>query len=104
MMTFLLVMVYVAFISLGLPDSVLGAAWPTMQVDLSLGLAAAGPVQMICSAGTVISSLMSGRVIGRFGTGRVMLVSVLMTALALLGVFVCRSVGSGRRRSGFRPE
>lgn len=85
MMTFLLVMVYVAFISLGLPDSVLGAAWPIMQTDLNLGLAAAGPVQMVISAGTVISSLMSGRVLNRFGTGRVMLVSVLMTALALLG-------------------
>lgn len=85
MMTFLLVMVYVAFISLGLPDSVLGAAWPTIQVDLNLGLAAAGPIQMICSAGTVVSSLMSGKVLNRFGTGRVMLVSVLMTALALLG-------------------
>lgn len=85
MMTFLLVMVYVAFISLGLPDSVLGAAWPIMQIDLNMGLAAAGPIQMVVSAGTVVSSLMSGKIINRFGTGRVMLVSVLMTALALLG-------------------
>lgn len=88
MMTFLLVMVYVAFISLGLPDSVLGAAWPSMQVELNLGLSAAGPVQMLVSAGTVVSSLLSGKVINRFGTGRVMLVSVLMTALALLGFSV----------------
>ena len=85
MMTFLLVMVYVAFISLGLPDSVLGAAWPTMQFDLGVGLSAAGPIQTIAYAGTVCSALMSGKVIKRFGTGRVMLVSVLMTALALLG-------------------
>ena len=88
MMTFLLVMVYVAFISLGLPDSVLGAAWPIMQVDLNMGLAAAGPVQMVVSAGTVISSLLSGKILNRFGTGRVMLVSVLMTAVALLGFSV----------------
>ena len=91
MMTFLLVMVYVAFISLGLPDSVLGAAWPIMRIDLNMGLSAAGPVQMVVSAGTVVSSLMSGRVIGRFGTGRVMLVSVLMTALALLGFSIVPS-------------
>ena len=88
MMTFLLVMVYVAFISLGLPDSVLGAAWSIMQVDLNMGLAAAGPVQMVVSAGTVISSLLSGKILNRFGTGRVMLVSVLMTAVALLGFSV----------------
>ena len=84
-MTFLLIMIYLAFISLGLPDSLLGAAWPSMRLTLNASLSAAGPLSMIVSCGTIVSSLFSGRVIGKFGTGRVTFVSVMMTAVALMG-------------------
>lgn len=85
MTTLLLVIIYIAFISLGLPDSMLGAAWPVMQAELGLPLAGAGLVSMIVSGCTIISSLFSGFLIRRLGTGKLMLISVLMTALALLG-------------------
>ena len=85
MTTLLLIIIYVAFISLGLPDSMLGAAWPVMQGELGLPLAGAGLVSMIVSGSTIISSLFSGILIRRLGTGKLTLISVLMTALALLG-------------------
>ena len=85
MTTLLLLIIYVAFISLGLPDAMLGAAWPVMQSELNLPLAGAGLISMIISAGTIFSSLFSGMLIRRLGTGRLTLVSVLTTALALLG-------------------
>ena len=85
MTTLLLIIIYIAFISLGLPDSMLGAAWPVMQGELGLPLAGAGLVSMIVSGSTIISSLFSGILIRRFGTGKLTLISVLMTALALLG-------------------
>ncbi len=85
MITLLLIIIYVAFISLGLPDSMLGAAWPVMQGELGLPLAGAGLVSMIVSGSTIISSLFSGALIRRLGTGKLTLFSVLMTALALLG-------------------
>lgn len=81
----LLVVIYLAFISLGLPDPMLGAAWPTMGADLGARLSAAGAVSMIISAGTIVSSLASNWLIHRLGVGRVMLASVGATALALLG-------------------
>jgi len=85
MTTLLLIIIYIAFISLGLPDSMLGAAWPVMQGQLGLPLAGAGLVSMIVSGSTIISSLFSGVLIRRLGTGKLTLISVLMTALALLG-------------------
>lgn len=91
-MTALLVIIYVAFISLGLPDSLLGAAWPVMRADLSAPLAAAGILSMIVSFGTIVSSLMSNRLVRRFGTGRITVVSVLMTAAALLGFSLAPSL------------
>lgn len=81
----LLAIIYIAFISLGLPDSLLGAAWPTMRVELGAALPMAGAVSMVCSAGTIVSSLCSARVVRRFGTGRVTAFSTAMTAVALLG-------------------
>jgi fucose permease len=85
-LTFLLVIIYLSFISLGLPDALLGSAWPTMYESLGAGLAGAGLIAMIVSGGTIISSLMSDRVIRRLGTGLVNFISVAMTAAALLGV------------------
>lgn len=81
----LLLVIYLSFISLGLPDTLLGAAWPVMRADLGAGLDAAGAVSLVISLGTVISSLLSGRLLRRFGTGPVAFFSVLLTAGALLG-------------------
>lgn len=81
----LLLVIYLAFISLGLPDSLLGAAWPAMFEDLNVPVDYAGFISMIVAAGTVVSSLLSGKVIHRFGVPTVTTFSVLMTALALMG-------------------
>jgi fucose permease len=89
----LLVIIYLAFISLGLPDSLLGAAWPVMQSDFGAPLETAGLLFMTIAGGTIISSLVSGKVLKRFGTGKVTFVSVLMTAGALLGYYFAPSVG-----------
>lgn len=81
----LLPIIYLAFISLGLPDSAIGSAWPTMAPSLGAGISWVGVVTMIISAGTIVSSLMSARVVERFGTGRVTVASVALTAAALVG-------------------
>lgn len=92
MTTFLLLIIYLAFISLGLPDSILGAAWPAMRPDFGAPLETAGYLFMTIAGGTIISSLVSGKVLKRFGTGKVTFVSVLMTAGALLGFHFAPSV------------
>jgi fucose permease len=92
MTTILLIIIYLAFISLGLPDSLLGAAWPAMQPDLGAPLETAGFLFMTIAGGTIISSLVSGKLLKRFGTGKVTFVSVLMTAGALLGFHFAPSV------------
>ncbi|WP_102050610.1 MFS transporter [Pygmaiobacter massiliensis] len=84
-MTILLVLIYLAFIGLGLPDSLLGAAWPQLRIDIGAPLSGAGMVSMIVTAGTIVSSLVSARVIRRFGTGKVTAISTALTAAALLG-------------------
>ncbi len=83
---FFLGIIYLAFISLGLPDSMLGAAWPAMRAAWGSPLGQAGSISLVVAGGTVVSSLLSSRVIRRFGTGRVTAFSVLMTACALLGI------------------
>ena len=85
MTTLLLVIIYIAFISLGLPDALLGAAWPVIQPEMQVPYGSAGIVQMIISGGTILSSLFSSRLIRGVGTGRITAVSVVMTAVALLG-------------------
>ena len=91
MVNLLLSVIYMAFISLGLPDSLLGAAWPTMYGELSVPVSYAGGISMIISLGTIFSSLQSDRLTRRFGTGRVTAFSVLMTAAALFGFSLSRS-------------
>ena len=81
----LLLVIYLAFISLGLPDAVLGSAWPVMQPRFAVSYASAGWVSMLISAGTILSSIFATRLLGRFGVGRVTLASVALTALALFG-------------------
>lgn len=85
MFQLLLIIIYLAFISLGLPDALLGSAWPTMYPEFGVPVSYAGILSMIIAAGTVISSLMSDRLTRKFGTGKVTAFSVLMTAAALLG-------------------
>lgn len=88
MVNLLLAVIYVAFISLGLPDAVLGAAWPTMSVDLGAPISWAGGISMTISAGTIVSALLSDRMTLHFGAGKVTVVSVALTALALFGFSV----------------
>ena len=85
MFSLLLALIYVSFISLGLPDSLLGSAWPQMQESLGVSLSLGGVISFLITASTILSSLMSHRGIQRFGTGGVTMCSVAMTALALLG-------------------
>ncbi len=88
MATALLLVIYLSYVSLGLPDTLLGAAWPVMRADLGVGLSAAGALSLTVSLCTVLSSLCSGWLLRRLGTGRVAFFSVLLTALALMG-FSC---------------
>ncbi len=85
MTAFLLMIIYLAFISLGLPDSLLGSGWPVMQQAFAVPISYAGIVTMIVSAGTVCSSLLSDRLTRRLGAHTVTAASVLMTAAALFG-------------------
>ena len=91
MFSLLLALIYVSFISLGLPDSLLGSAWPQMQESLGVSLSLGGVISFLITASTILSSLMSHRVIQRFGTGGVTMCSVAMTALALLGFSLSNS-------------
>lgn len=88
MATVLLLVIYLAFIGLGLPDSLLGSAWPVIHGELGVPVGLAGLTSVVTTVGTVYSSLLSERAIRRFGTGRVAAFSVLLTALALFGVSV----------------
>lgn len=85
MFSLLLALIYVSFISLGLPDSLLGSAWPQMQESLGVSLSLGGVISFLITASTILSSLMSHRAIQRFGTGGVTMCSVAMTAIALFG-------------------
>ncbi|MBE6831639.1 MAG: MFS transporter, partial [Ruminococcaceae bacterium] len=86
-----LALIYLAFISLGLPDAVLGSSWPIMNVEFRVPVGNAGFVSIMISACTILSSLFSHRLIRRFGTGKVTVVSVALTAVALLGFSVSPS-------------
>ena len=85
----LLPVIYLAFVALGLPDSALGSAWPSMYGELGAGVSWAGAISAIVCAGTILSSVMSVRVVERLGTGRTCALSVGTTAVALLGYSCC---------------
>ena len=87
----LLAIIYLSFISLGLPDSLLGSAWPTMYQQFDVPVSYAGIISMIIALGTIISSLQSDRMTRRFGTAKVTAVSVATTAVALLGFSISNS-------------
>ena len=84
-MFFLLIVIYVAFVALGLPDTILGAAWPLMRLDLAAPLSAAGILSIIVSIGTIIASLITPRLIRFFGTGKLVAYSIALTAFASVG-------------------
>ena len=88
MVGLLLAIIYISFVSLGLPDALLGAGWPLMQVDLNVPLSYAGVISLIISVGTVISSLLSDRLSKWLGAGKVTAISTGMTALAIFGFSV----------------
>lgn len=88
MVHLLLALIYISFISLGLPDGLLGAAWPSMYPELDVPISYAGIISMIICVGTIISSLASHRLTGKLGPGKVTAISVAMTAVALFG-FSC---------------
>jgi len=90
MVHLLLAVIYLSFISLGLPDGLLGAAWPTMYLELGVRVDFAGIIAMIIALGTIVSSLLSDRVTYALGAGKVTAVSVAMTAAALFGFSVSR--------------
>lgn len=85
MVHLLLLLIYLSFISLGLPDGLLGAGWPSMYVQFGVPVSYAGAVSVIIAMGTVISSLLSDRITRKLGAGRVTAISVAITAVALLG-------------------
>ena len=84
-MSLLLPIIYLAFISLGLPDSLFGSAWPAMHADLGVAVASGGVVSMIVAGGTIVSSLLTDRLVRRLGTGMLTILSVALTAVALVG-------------------
>lgn len=91
MFSLLLAVIYLAFISLGLPDSLLGSVWPTIYQEFNVPVSYAGAIFMIISAGTIVSSLQSDRLTKLLGTGKVTAFSVLMTAVALWGFSISSS-------------
>ena len=91
MVSLLLAIIYLAFISLGLPDALLGSAWPTMYPEFGVPVSYMGVISMIISLGTIVSSLQSDRLTRRLGTGMVTACSVALTAAALFGFSVTHS-------------
>lgn len=87
----LLAIIYAAFINLGLPDALLGAAWPSMYREIAVPVSSSGFIFMIIAGGTIVSSLQSDRLTKTFGAGKVTAFSVLLTAVALFGFSISRS-------------
>ena len=83
--SFLLLIIYLAFVSLGIPDGVLGVAWPEIRQTFDLPLAAAGYLSIIAAVGSITASFSSGHFIRKYGTGKIVTASAALTGLALLG-------------------
>ncbi len=90
MITLLLSIIYISFISLGLPDALLGAAWPLMHQEFGVPVSLAGLVSIVVCCGTITSSLLSDRLTKALGAGKVTAISVGLTAIALLGFSTCQ--------------
>ncbi|MCR4615330.1 MAG: MFS transporter [Clostridiales bacterium] len=92
MATILLIIIYISFIGLGIPDSLLGAAWPAMYEDLNVPVSSAGWLSIIMTALTMISSLVSPRIIKRFSVGRITVISVFLTVVGLGGISISKDL------------
>lgn len=92
MATLLLLVIYIAFIGLGIPDSLFGTAWPAIYTEFDLPISFASFVTVIISCGTIVSSMFSTKIINRFGTNKVSAFSTALTAVALLGFSVSGSL------------
>lgn len=92
MAALLISLIYLAFVSMGLPDSLLGSAWPSIYENMGVSISAVGVVTILISSGTVISSFLSDKVIRKFGTGMVTVVSTVMVAISLFGFSFARSL------------
>lgn len=92
MMTILLIIIYIAFIGLGIPDSLFGTAWPAIYQEFGLPISSANYVTLLISGGTLISSLFAAKIINRFGTAKVTVISTAMTAAALFGFSCSRNL------------
>ncbi len=92
MAVLLISLIYLAFVSMGLPDSLLGSAWPSIYEGMNVPISAVGIVTILISSGTVISSSLSDKVIRRFGTGMVTVVSTVLVAVSLFGFSLARSL------------
>lgn len=107
MFQLLLAIIYLAFISLGLPDALLGSAWPTMYQELSVPVSFAGGISMIIAAGTIISSLQSDRLTRRFGTRKSDSFQCTYDGSGVVRVFcqpfLCGAVSVGQQLSGAAP-
>ena len=88
----LLTLIYVCFVSLGLPDSLLGSMWPVVHAEISAPVSLVGTISMLTCAGTITSSLFSDKLLHRFGAGKVTAVSVVMTAVAMFGFSISSQV------------
>ena len=91
MFSLLLAIIYLAFISLGLPDSILGSGWPVMHGDLNVPTSFVGIISMTMSAGTIVSSLLSDRLIHKLGVGLITTISAMLTALGMIGFSLSHS-------------
>ncbi|MER2175865.1 MAG: hypothetical protein ABS911_14420 [Carnobacterium sp.] len=89
--SFLLIIIYVSFISLGLPDLLIGSAWPIMHSELAVPLSYAGIITMIIAGCTILSSLSSNYLTNKLGTGLITALSILTTAIALFGFSIAGS-------------
>lgn len=92
MATFLLAIIYIAFIGLGIPDSLFGTAWPVLYREFAAPVSWASFYSMICFAGTVSSSLLSSKLINRFGTAKVTAFSTALTACVLILISLCGNI------------
>lgn len=91
MVTLLLAIIYLAFISLGLPDSLLGSAWPSIHQELKINVSLAGIISIVICMGTIVSSIFSDRITKKIGFGKVTAISTLITAIALFGFSISNS-------------
>ena len=98
----LLMIIYLIFISLGLPDAIFGVAWPVMRSDFSVSLDSAGLISITTTIATIISSIFSGHFIKRYGTYFVTTFSVLLTIIGLVGISLIPSFYNATRLFSLR--